>query len=59
MNHTMAKTASGKACVGRVCDCIMEDILEIVDVDVTTHHILIQCMDTVILVDIIPELLSF
>ena len=28
MNHTMAKTASGKACVGRVCDCIMEDILE-------------------------------
>lgn len=28
MNHTMAKTASGKACVGRVCDCIMQDILE-------------------------------
>ena len=27
MNHTMAKTASGKACVGRVCDCIMADIL--------------------------------
>ena len=28
MVHTMAKTASGKACVGRVCDCIMQDILE-------------------------------
>jgi len=28
MNHTMAKTSSGKSCVGRVCDCIMDDILK-------------------------------
>jgi len=28
MNHTMAKTSSGKSCVSRVCDCIMKDILE-------------------------------
>ena len=28
MNHTMAKTSSGKSCVTRVCDCIMKDILE-------------------------------
>ncbi|WP_051651997.1 BT4734/BF3469 family protein [Prevotella sp. P6B1] len=28
MHHTMAKTASGKSCVSRVCDCIMRDILE-------------------------------
>ena len=28
MHHTMAKTASGKSCITRVCDCIMKDILE-------------------------------
>lgn len=28
MTHTMAKTASGKSCIERVCDCIMKDILE-------------------------------
>lgn len=28
MNHTIAKTSSGKSCVGRVCDCIMDDILK-------------------------------
>ena len=28
MHHTMAKTASGKSGVTRVCDCIMKDILE-------------------------------
>ena len=28
MNHTMAKTSSGKSCIGRVCDCIMRDIKE-------------------------------
>ena len=27
MHHTMAKTSSGKSCVGRVCDCIMNEIL--------------------------------
>ncbi len=28
MTHTMAKTASGKSCIPRVCDCIMDDILK-------------------------------
>ena len=28
MTHTMAKTASGKSCIERVCDCIMDDILK-------------------------------
>ena len=28
MTHTMAKTASGKSCISRVCDCIMDDILK-------------------------------
>ena len=28
MQHTMAKTATGKACIGRVVECIMKDIEE-------------------------------
>lgn len=28
MHHTMAKTSTGKACIPRVCECIMKDIAE-------------------------------